>query len=148
MKNILVAIDFTGTVNELIDAARDLGRHYKAKVWLVHVAPPMPEFIGYEVGPKYIRDHRAKELREEHRQLQHWAEVLDKSDIDTEALLVEGPTVDTLLEEAIKLDADLIVIATRKHGFLYEQFIGSTFKEVAARTTVPLFVVPIHEKPA
>lgn len=146
MKNIFVAIDYTGTAPTLLAEAEKWAKMCAAKVWLVHVAPPLPDFVGYEVGPKYVRDHRARELRQEHRDLQSMAKTLESKGVTAEGLLVEGPTVETLLQEAQDLRADVIIIATRKHGFLYEQFVGSTFKDIAAQSKIPILAVPIHEK--
>lgn len=148
MKNILVAVDFTGTADLLLAKAEEMAKLCDAKVWLVHVAPPLPDFVGYEVGPKYIRDHRAKELRHEHRDIQKMAKFLESKNVKVEPLLVEGQTVETILQEAEKLQTDLIIIATRKHGFLYEQFVGSTFKDVAAQSKIPILAIPVHENRA
>lgn len=73
MKNILVTIDFDVKTTLLIDNAYKLANAFGSKVWLVHIAAPDPDFVGYEIGPQYIRDNRAYELREEHRQLQNFS---------------------------------------------------------------------------
>lgn len=71
IKNILVAIDFNETVGELLSYAEALAIKFDAKIWVLHVAAPNPDFVGYEPGPQYIRDFKADELREEHRSLQN-----------------------------------------------------------------------------
>ena len=75
MKNILVTIDLEDHAEQLIGHAAEWAKAFGAKVWLMHVAAPDPDFVGYEVGPQYIRDGRAEELREEHRMLQACAKV-------------------------------------------------------------------------
>ena len=49
----------------LIDKAIEMAKAFDSKIWLLHVAAPEPEFIGFGVGPQYIRDTRAEELRKE-----------------------------------------------------------------------------------
>ena len=70
MKNILVAIEFEDKDSKLINKAKEMAEKFGSKVWIVHVAEPDPDFVGYEVGPQYIRDFRGKELRKEHKLLQ------------------------------------------------------------------------------
>ncbi len=61
MKNILVTIDFNKNEELLIDKAFQLAESFNSKLWLMHIAAPDPDFVGYEVGPQYIRDSRATE---------------------------------------------------------------------------------------
>ena len=56
MKNILVTVDFDKHVELLLDKAFELAQCFKAKVWLMHIAAPEPDFIGFGPGPQYIRD--------------------------------------------------------------------------------------------
>ncbi len=65
-----------------------------AKIWLVHVAAPDPEFVGYEPGPQYIRDDRAKVLLAEHKKLASYIKSLEGKGYKAEALLVQGPTIE------------------------------------------------------
>ena len=63
MKNILVTIDFNENEKLLIDKAFQLAEPFDSKIWLIHIAAPDPDFIGYKVGPQYIRDSRASDLK-------------------------------------------------------------------------------------
>ena len=78
MKNILVAIDFKGNEKLLIDKAYEFAKAFEAKIWLLHIAAPNPDYVGYEAGPQYIRDNRATELKEEHKLLETYANNLAK----------------------------------------------------------------------
>ena len=51
MKNILVTIDFKRNDQLLIDKAFQLAESFDSKLWLIHIAAPDPDFVGYEVGP-------------------------------------------------------------------------------------------------
>jgi len=70
LKNIMVAVDFNDSIGELMVYADNLAEKFGSKVWVLHVADPEPDFVGYEPGPQYIRDIKADEYREEHRNLQ------------------------------------------------------------------------------
>ena len=46
--------------------------------------------------------------------------------LDAEGLLIQGPTVEMIEGEVNKLNIDLLVLGSHKHGFLYETFVGNT----------------------
>src|SRR5210317_539300 len=115
MKNILVAIDFDQNENQLLEHALQYAKAFEAKLWLLHVAAPEPEFIGFGVGPQYIRDSRADELRKEHRLLSDYTDLIRLENQECEGLLINGATIEMILEEAQKLAIDLIIIGHHDH---------------------------------
>jgi nucleotide-binding universal stress UspA family protein len=144
MKTILAAVDFSDITPKVLDAAKQLARA-KSKVYILHVAAPEPDFIGYGVGPQYIRDDRANELREEHALLAEYSHVFKEARIDAEALLVQGPTVETILNEVVKLNADVLVLGKRGHSKLYEVVLGSVCRDVLQQVKIMTLVVPEGE---
>jgi len=88
MKNILVAIDFKGNEQLLIDKAAVFAEKFDSKVWVIHIADPDPDFVGFSVGPKYIRDDRLTELKQEYILLNDYVDTLTKKGINSESLLV------------------------------------------------------------
>ena len=142
MKNILVAIDFSEVTEEMISRAREEAACHKAKIWLVHVAAPNPDFAGFEAGPKTVRDARAKTLRKEHKRLQQYAMDLNDQGINSEALLIQGRISQTIIAQAAKLQADLIIIGSHGHGLLFSALVGSVCEGVLKHTTIPLLIVP------
>ena len=141
MKNVLVAIDFSDELDPVIQAARELAMAFSAKLWLVHIAAPEPDFVGYRAGPQTVRDAVASELRDEHRHLQQLAAGLRRSGIETTALLVQGPTVDTLLEEARRSRADHIVIGSQGRGAISRTLLGSVSEGVVRKAPCSVTVV-------
>ena len=87
-----------------------------AKVYVLHVAEPEPEFVGYDAGPEVVRTQVAEELHREHRAVQSLAGRFRDNDVDATALLIRGPTVETTLKEAASLEAGLIVVGSNGHG--------------------------------
>ncbi len=77
-KNILVAVDFNDAVGKILGYAEALALQFDSKVWVVHVADPDPDFVGYEPGPQYIRDFRAEELREEHKKIAEYDQYVSR----------------------------------------------------------------------
>ncbi len=144
MKNILVAIDFKGNEQILIDKAAVFAEKFESKIWIVHIAAPDPDFVGFSVGPQYIRDSRASELKEEHRLLQNYIDLLEKKGIDSEGLLVQGATIEMILKEAEKLKIDLIISGYQDHGFFYKALYGSVSNSLIKASNIPVLIVPMN----
>lgn len=145
MKTIIVALDHGDESEKLIHYGQELALKFDSDIWLIHIADPEPDFVGYSVGPQYIRDFRAKDLKEEHRYLSALADQLRTVGIEANGLLMEGFTAEMIVEEAEKLEADLIILGSHKHGFLYRVFIGDTTESVLRKSKTPLLVVPLHD---
>ena len=144
MEKVLVPIDFSDHTPAVLRAASELASALNAKLWLVHIADPEPDFVGYDAGPEGVRDRVAEHLREEHRDLQARAETLRERGIDARALLVQGPTVEVILREAEKLGAELIVLGSHGHGAVFRALLGSTSEGVLHKAQVPVLIVPAH----
>jgi hypothetical protein len=110
----------------LLAEAQRYSKALDAIVNIVHVVDPDPDFVGYikdtheaETGAREVtsydqtlRDDRAKEFRLKLQQAHALAEKMRASGIRVDqALTVQGPTLETLLEEAPKLRADLLILA-------------------------------------
>ncbi|MBK8228192.1 MAG: universal stress protein [Flavobacteriales bacterium] len=142
MKSILAAVDFSAVTPSLLALSCEFAKHHNAKLWLIHVAAPDPDFIGFKTGPQYIRDHRAEQLRQEHIDLQGMAAEAREKGIDSEALLLQGPTAETILAEVERLKSDMVVVGSHGHSALYRAFVGSVSEQVLRECTAPVLVVP------
>ena len=126
--------------------ARRLAKSLDASVWVVHVAEPEPDFVGYDAGPEVVRGQVAKELREEHRRLQQCTDQLRDAGVDAKAMLVRGPTVQSLLEMAEKQGADLIVVGSHGRGMVAEAILGSISQGLIRAGRWPVTVVPVKKE--
>ncbi len=142
MQTILVAIDFSESTPALIDCTRKLAQAFQSRVYVVHVAAPDPTMVSYEVGPQHERNSRASTLREEHRKLQELSQQLRDAGVEATALLVPGETIDTLLHEAEKLFAEVLVFGAHGHGRLHDLLAGNIASGILKRAQVPLLFVP------
>jgi nucleotide-binding universal stress UspA family protein len=140
---LIVAVDFSDPTDLILRVARRLAKSLDASVWVVHVAEPEPDFVGYDAGPEVVRGQVAKELREEHRRLQQYTDQLREADVDAKAMLVRGPTVQTLLEMAEKQGADLIVVGSHGRGMVAEAILGSISQGLIRAGRWPVTVVPV-----
>lgn len=144
MKNILVTLEIDEQSELLLEKATEIAQKFGSKVWLVHIAAPEPDFIGYGTGPQYIRDTLAQDLREEHRIIQKYADKMKSKGVDAEGLLVQGSTIETIIKESEKLNVDLIVVGHHKHGFLYNLFMVGTDESLIEQSNIPVLTIPLN----
>ena len=136
-------MDFNKNEELLIDKALELAKSFNSKLWLVHIAAPDPDFVGYEVGPQYIRDSRAAEIRKEHRLLQEYTIKLKEKEVNTEGLLLQGATIEMVIKECKKLNIDLIIAGHHEHGFLYKALVGSVSAGILKKSKIPVLLIPL-----
>jgi nucleotide-binding universal stress UspA family protein len=140
--SVLVAVDFSPVTAKQLDAVRELAKGRTLDVYLIHVAEPNPDFVGYQTGPEVVRDQVAAEFRREHRQLEELTLALSSDTIDVTPVLVPGSTVDTLLDEARRLEVGLLVVGSHGHGAAYDLVVGGFSSKIIKKSPVPVLVVP------
>ncbi len=146
MKNILVAVDLESGDQILLDQASKLASKFDSKIWIIHVAAPDPDFVGFDAGPVYIRKTLADDLRQEHKTLQKYAEDLNSNNISAESLLVQGPTVQTIFEEVEKLGTDMLILGSHKHNFLKRVFGDDVSRQIISKSKVPMLIIPLADQ--
>ncbi|MGH8251280.1 MAG: universal stress protein [Steroidobacteraceae bacterium] len=140
--NILAGVDFSPVTAQMLATIRQIAAISPVQIWLLHVAPPDPAFVGYSAGPETVRNQVAGEHHARHRELQQLAEGLRADGVETTALLVQGPTVATLIAEAERLEAALIVLGSHGHGAIYSMLVGSVAEGVVRSSKIPVLLVP------
>ena len=140
---VLAALDLDRTTPDVLREARLWTRRLGAELFLIHVADPDPDFIGYGAGPESVRLAVAHKFTRAHQRMEALATELRKEGlVATTALLIQGATAETILREADRLAADVIVMGTRTRGALRSLLLGSVSKQVVAGTTRPVLLIP------
>ncbi len=142
-KKILVPIDGSSTSNLGIREALKLARDQGAKLRLVHVvdelvimsSPDAVVPVGDIVG--VLRDAGRKIL-------DRAAALVHKAGGDAETVLVErfgGRAADSIIAEAKKWRADIIVLGTHGRRGVRRMVLGSDAEEVVRSSPVPVLLV-------
>ena len=143
LDRILAAVELPLAVAEpVIGCAADLARLTGAELVLLHVAAPDADVAGLEAGPPSVRDSRGHELRAEHQALLDRAEALRRSGLAAHAHLVPGVIADTILAQAERHGAGIIVLGSHRHGALYKAVLGTSTDAILRRSSLPVVVVP------
>jgi len=138
----LVAIDFSESMQKIIESVKMCIRDKNDEVILLHVAEPDPDFVGYEVDTKQMRDIEAKRYYKEKCDLEAVKEDLSKEGINTKAFLIQGAIVDTILKEADKLSINVIIVGSHGKNFMQRTLLGSSSTGIIHQATLPVLIVP------
>ena len=141
-RHVLAAIDFSPVSDRVLALAADLAEGVGAELTVLHAAAPEPGFVGYDVGPQYVRDQRARELRKEHHDLHDIGERLRERLPEVRVRLRPGPTVETILAEASDAGADLIIVGAHRHARARKLLLGSVSEGLIRQAPCPVTVVP------
>ena len=144
--NILAGMDFSDATAALLQVVAQQARAQAAHVWLVHVAEPEPNFVGFKAGPPGVRGEIAQHFHKEHQDLQRHAEDLRRSGLQVTALLEQGPTGMTLLQTAERVQTDLIIVGSHGRGAMLHLLLGSVSEQVLKKATCPVLVVPVRKR--
>lgn len=130
MMKILAAVDRSEFADAVLDITRRIAAPGGSKVLLLHVAPRKPDILGHQVYRKVVKDPVPEDLRDRRELLDRMAALLADSGIDHDTLMVRGEPVGSILEEAGRWGADLIILGSHGRGMLYRKLLGSVSEGV------------------
>ena len=140
--NILVALDLSAASSKVIAAARRVAEMSAAEVYVLHVAEPEADFIGYEAGPEVLRRQQAQDYQREQDEVEKYVGELNAAGIKTHARVLDGAMVKTTISEAKRLGSEYIVVGSHGHGAVYDVLVGSHSAALMRKSPVPVLVVP------
>ncbi|MES9989025.1 MAG: universal stress protein [Candidatus Thiodiazotropha endolucinida] len=143
---LLVAVDLSDSTQIIVEKAEEIAKAFSAKVWILHNAEPEPDVLEFRADPQAARESLAEKFHREHRQIQEIAKRLREEGLETTALLVHGPTIETILKEASDLDVDMIVVGTHGRSAMYQLLVGSVSEGILHKSQCPILVVPTHQR--
>jgi nucleotide-binding universal stress UspA family protein len=142
MKRVLAAVDFSDVTERVIQRALEMVRAFAGSLCIVHAEPPEPAFMGYEAGPQTVRDDVAHEIQRDRRELDALCDRVRAEGVEVHGVQLQGPTVDKILLEAQRFQAEVIVIGTHEHGLFHHLIFGSVRESLVAQAPCPILVVP------
>ncbi|MEX0776013.1 MAG: universal stress protein [Phycisphaeraceae bacterium] len=148
MTHLLVCVDFSDVTQAVLAEARKLAGALRAKVTLLHVAPPQqnllglePDLIGLEPVPQVPTPLIAPVRQDTHRGLESLAQQFDGAAMQCQAILVEGSVVQSIDEHARQMAVDMIIVGSHGHGALYHALVGSVTEGLLRQARQPVLVV-------
>ncbi len=156
MKKILVAIDFSLLTKTVIEKAKEWAQEAKAEVCIVHTEEPpaVPMGVGanyilfpvnIETEDVYVGNLKEVKEQEEKRTRSRLNEIkcyFEQSNIKAEAVQLSGDIAEMILNQAKKIEADVIMVGAHDHGPLYHLFFGSVRESLVRSAECPIIVIP------
>ncbi len=142
MKKILAAVDFSDLATLVLDYSARQALAFNSEVFILHVEPIAPPFIGNEMSPPILPDQRIEEVQRINDDLKAMVQFLQQKGIKARYEFQQGSIVDTIVEKASTFNADLIILGAHNHGILYRAFIGSISSGVLKISSCPVMVIP------
>ena len=139
---ILIAVDMSAASTRAVDVVQRLFGAPGLRVIVLHVAEPDPAFVGWDAGPEVVRDQVAQEIHRERHQVEAMAAALRDQGIDAIGRTLQGAIVETILSEAERAGADLVVAGSHGHGAAFDLAIGSISNALIRKSTRPVLVIP------
>ncbi len=128
-EHILVPIEGTETDAPVLDHIGQLAALCGATVTLLRVAH------------YHTRDQRSCELEEAEGDLRRAAEQLRSHGVEVKTLLLSGEPQQVIVEQATRLQPDLVAMATHGHGWAKRMVLGSVADHLRHNSDVPLLLL-------
>jgi len=146
-KEILVAIDFSEEANKAIEPAFSLAKLIRGKVFLFHVLDllpkPNPLYAHYAPRESVMKGEIDKmEVKARTKLMDLLPESEEYRDVDTEIVVVRHSSAhEAIVEEAVKLGVDVIVLTHKGWSTLAQVLIGSTAEQVVRHARCPVMMI-------
>lgn len=157
IETILYATDLGAHAPGVFRYAVSLARRYGAKLVLLHVVEPigptasslvrnvLPEDTADALEREGLaRVHEQIRERLERFRIQELGAASAEEGLVSKVRVVEGHPADTILREAEKLGAHLIVMGTHGRRGVGELMLGSVAHKVLQQSKVPVLVAPLR----
>ncbi len=139
---MLVPLDGSRFAEAALPLASQLARSAKAKLQLVHVHEPMAAVIGpgdMVLPPPYLDEEL--QAREESYLAEIAADLRPACTVPVGLREIAGAAGPEICEEAARIDADLLIMATHGRGALRRLWLGSVADYVVRHLGVPILLV-------
>ena len=94
----------------------------------------------YAVAPANADELESRYLRESERLVSDWTTGLARPDRQTSSAVIRGRAATSVIEEARRFGADLVVVGSRGHGGLETMLLGSVSAEIVDHASCPVLV--------
>jgi nucleotide-binding universal stress UspA family protein len=139
MNKILIATDGSPEARMAVELGIEIASDHEASVVLVQVIPPVrtTEFnpgVRIQAIPAELRLRRAVALHDA-------AQLAGEHGVQSTFEVLTGDPADEIVAYADSIDADLVVIGSRRRGVLASALLGSVSREVLRESRRPVLVV-------
>jgi nucleotide-binding universal stress UspA family protein len=141
---LVVGVDFSPANRIALDAAIEAAKERHAKLALVHALQPLgaPGLVPSSPRADNERNETADVVSNVDNPLQRWEGHVVSAGVEVETISTAGQPADIIVDEAMRRNADAIVVGAHGKSAVESVVLGSTAKRVVERSPVPVLVVP------
>ncbi len=141
IKKILIAMDYDETSQKVAEIGYSLAKSLNAKVSLLHVIYEQP--VYYSTYP-YMREFQVEIRNDLKKSTQEFLNKAKKhlDDETIKTVIKEGDISTGIIDTAISMKADIIVMGTHSRKWLENIIMGSVAESVMKKSIVPIFIIP------
>jgi nucleotide-binding universal stress UspA family protein len=139
---VLCPVDFSTYSQHALDRAVALAHVHHARLTVLHVLPPIPSLIpsnDVAMYPAFV--YTDADLSQLRQQLDTFVRE-SAGETLADPVLIEGPVVPEILDQAAARQADVIVIGTHGRSGFERLMLGSVAQRVLAKAPCPVMAVP------
>jgi nucleotide-binding universal stress UspA family protein len=140
IRTILVPVDFSDNALAVVEWAAHLAEEHDSKLVLFHAYHLPVEFQQLE-GAYLPPDFWANVKSEAQQSLSRFETEVRGRSLEVEAVVREGYAATAIVDEAVEIGADLIVIGTHGLSGLKHMLLGSIAERVVQKAPCPVLTV-------
>jgi nucleotide-binding universal stress UspA family protein len=148
-KKILVPTDFSESADKAVEHAADIAARFNAKVVVLHVVEEnvrqcaIDYLVDYCISDDFVTQFEREIMKTSNERLQKQIVNIKGAKVDIEYEIKKGEPADVILDEQVKLGADLIVIASHGKAGAAKHAIGGVTDKVVRTAACNVMVSKI-----
>jgi len=151
IKKVLIALDYDPTSQKVAEAGYALAKAMGAEVALLHVmVNPAMYASAYANMGVWQTDtvNTVETIKILEKDTKHFLNKAKKhlGDNSIQIELREGDAATMILETAVEIKADCIVMGSHSQKWLENILMGSVTEEVVRKSIVPMFIIPTKKR--
>jgi nucleotide-binding universal stress UspA family protein len=143
LKTIVALVDLSDLTFKVLKQAHALATAFNSQVIILHVVAKEPVVVDVGlISPVIMQEPSPAAVQQHYAQLLEMRDSLVKFGVRASVQQLAGASVDTVLAEAEKWHADLIILGSHHHSTIYDLLVGSVTHDVLKHAHCPVLVVP------
>lgn len=144
LRKILLPVDLTEVGKKAVETTGLLAKPFGSKVWLITVVenPKIPFIEEFpEEEKKAILSLHDKLKEKANQLLSQYTEQLKSEGLDVQYEVLEGDTVENILDFSERINPDLIIIPSHKKSDVELKAVGSVSLRISSKSKYPVLVI-------
>ena len=142
MKTIVALVDFSDVAVSVLKKVQAHAQAFKSHVTILHGIQEKTTVIDVGIAsPVVSRKPTVEEVQADLVRLEKITEPLRASGVDVALKQFHDASVDHIVEVALKMETDLIVVGSHQHNAFYNLLVGSVNDQILKRAKCPVLVV-------